>query len=95
VIPCQFIFSVAATSTYDMSRQCFGLTHYTYSALISRDNIRAFDEANWVVLKGKSSAPKFKLALTEARKSWRKLHDSVAEGIFGLDVKAFQFLIRI
>ena len=39
-----------------------------FSALISKDSIKDFDEDNWKLFKNKSSAPKFKSALAEARK---------------------------
>ena len=41
---------------------------FIFSALISKDSIKNFDEENWKLLKNKSSAPKFKSALVEARK---------------------------
>lgn len=44
------------------------LRHVICSALICKDSIKDFDEENWKLFKGKSSAPKFKSALAEARK---------------------------
>lgn len=41
------------------------------SALINNDSIKSFDEENWKLFKNKSSAPKFKSALAEARKKAR------------------------
>lgn len=40
----------------------------SFSALISREHIRKFDSEHWKLFRNKSSAPKFKSALAEARK---------------------------
>lgn len=46
----------------------WALTRCLDSALISSDSIKPFDEENWAAFRKKCSAPKFKLALTEARR---------------------------
>ena len=56
------------------------------SALINHDSIKAFDEENWTLFKGKCSAPKFKAALVEARKLTRQSIVEPTTGKIGADV---------
>lgn len=48
------------------------LLEFICSALINSDSLKPFDDENWILFKGKCSAPKFKAALIEARRISRQ-----------------------
>lgn len=66
MIPFRFIFSVPETSKYTLL--LLYKFHILNSALINKDYIKEFNSENWKLFKSKSTAPKFKSAVLEARK---------------------------
>lgn len=67
-----------------------------HSALISKDSIKDFDEENWKSFKNKSSAPKFKSALVEARKMLRDFDSNISRTIdnFKTETKNSNLVIK-